>query len=140
MDTKEKCDICNKLYKNKQTLATHKNKFHKDIVKGSPEKENIEIVEEKSDSDSDSDSDIDPETRELILKKLERMIEFQNFIKSCDENIVDILIATSENENNNSIRWICGYEKLKRDDEFETKEDKVKYYKDLIERNRVIIL
>ena len=129
------CDVCNKKYKTEQTLKTHKNKFHKNVANSeeisSPKKENDQ-------EDSDSELDFDSESRELILKKLEKLMEIQDFIKSCDENIVDIFIATPEN--NNRIKWICGYEKLKRDDEFENIEDKVKYYKDLVERNRVIIL
>jgi hypothetical protein len=126
---KYECDVCNKMYKNKKTLETHKKKYHKDINM----KINEEIFEPKENM-------IEEDSDELLLEKFKRLIEFENFIKSCNENIVDILIATSENDNDNTIRWICGYEKLKRDNEFETIEDKVKYYKDLIERNRVIII
>jgi len=132
METKIKCDICSKIFKTNKTLSTHKRKFHKDTDK-EVEEENIKIVQEESEN-LDNDSD------EVILKKLERLIDIQNFIKSCDENIVDVVVSTSEDKNDKTVRWICGYEKLKRDDEFDTLEDKVKYYKDLLQRNRIVII
>ena len=43
METKNKCDICSKTFKTNKTLATHKNKFHKEVEKESHE----EVDEEK---------------------------------------------------------------------------------------------
>jgi len=129
METKIQCDICSKRFKTENTLATHKNKFHKEVAKLEDkrvEEENIEMIPEDSD--------------EVILEKLKRLIDLQNFIKSCDENIVDILVSTSEDKNDKRVRWICGYEKLKRDHEFDTLEDKKNYYKDLLQRERVFFI
>ena len=65
METKNKCDICSKLFKTDKTLATHKNKFHKEVEKiDDEENKNIymkylEMDEDTSDSSSDESADED---------------------------------------------------------------------------------
>ena len=69
METKIQCDICNKKFKHIKTLATHKNKFHKEVEKEADEevdeeKKNIymkylEMDEDTSDSSSDESVDED---------------------------------------------------------------------------------
>ena len=69
METKNKCDICSKTFKTNKTLATHKNKFHKEVEKEAheevdEEKKNIymkylEMDEDTSDSSSDESADED---------------------------------------------------------------------------------
>jgi hypothetical protein len=64
MEKEFHCDVCNKKYKTEQTLKTHKNKFHKDIVIAEndvkiAERENsiqLEITEDDDDDDDDDES------------------------------------------------------------------------------------
>lgn len=55
METKFQCDICSKTFKTEKTIATHKNKFHKEIKK----KVDEEMDEDSSDSSSDESADED---------------------------------------------------------------------------------
>jgi hypothetical protein len=118
METKIQCDICNKMYKTDKTLATHKKKYHKDIDESS--KENI-ITDEK---------DI---LNQHDLSSIEDIIEN---IKSVDSRIVDVRFMVTGDD----IKWFCGLEKIKEDYEFDTIEERFRYYRELQKRNKLIIL
>ena len=122
METKMQCDICSKLFKTDKTLATHKNKFHKEVEKIDGE-ENIKIV-----SDDGKDR-----VKMSDLKTIEEIIEY---IKSLYNKIVDVRFMVTGYD----IKWFCCLEKLKNDYEFETIVDRLLYYKDLKKRNKLIIL
>jgi len=123
METKMQCDICSKLFKTDKTLATHKNKFHKEIEKEVVEEENIKIV-----SDDGKDR-----VKMSDLKTIEEIIEY---IKSLYNKIVDVRFMVTGDD----IKWFCCLEKLKNDYEFDTIVDRLLYYKDLKKRNKLIIL
>lgn len=123
METKMQCDICSKLFKTDKTLATHKNKFHKEVEKEVVEEENIKIVS----------NDEKGTLKMSDLKTIEEIIEY---IKSLYNKIVDVRFMVTGDD----IKWFCCLEKLKNDYEFDTIVDRLLYYKDLKKRNKLIIL
>jgi hypothetical protein len=67
MEKEFQCDVCNKIYKTKHTLTTHKNKFHKDVdvvakseeSSSLPKEENNNIkleITENNEEESDDES------------------------------------------------------------------------------------
>lgn len=123
METKMQCDICSKLFKTDKTLATHKNKFHKEVEKEVVEEENIQMIS----------NDGKDRVKMSDLKTIEEIIEY---IKSLYNKIVDVRFMVTGDD----IKWFCCLEKLKNDYEFDTIVDRLLYYKDLKKRNKLIIL
>ena len=123
METKMQCDICSKLFKTDKTLATHKNKFHKEVEKEVVEEENIQMIS----------NDEKGTLKMSDLKTIEEIIEY---IKSLYNKIVDVRFMVTGDD----IKWFCCLEKLKNDYEFDTIVDRLLYYKDLKKRNKLIIL
>jgi hypothetical protein len=106
------------MYKNNKTLATHKKTYHKDVEQLNEE---TIIIDEKD------------TLKRPDLSSIEDIIEN---IKSVDSRIVDVRFMVTGDD----IKWFCGLEKIKEDYEFNTIEERFRYYRELQKRNKLIIL
>jgi len=79
------------------------------------------------------------ETNEEDVNKRHNLSSIEDIIeniKSVDSRIVDVRFMLTGHD----IKWFCALEKIKEDYEFDTIEERFRYYRELKKRNKLIIL